>query len=85
MIRAVLGAVRQMDRATVQPLQGFEHRAVIPHEQPLGYMQTIVRVDADQMGVEGSVMDLRQRYVVGYHRLPEPLVFVRDDVGRVQE
>ena len=81
-IGKVLGSARQMDGATVQPRQGLEHGAVVLAEQPLGYMQPIVRVDADQMR-EGCVMDLRQREAVWHHRLAESLVRVRDDVGRV--
>ena len=82
-IGMVLGAARQLDGATVQPRQGLEHGAVVLAEQPLGYMQPIVRVDADQMRIEGCVMDLRQREAVWHHRLAESLVRVRDDVGRV--
>ena len=72
-----------MDRATVQPRQGLEQRAVVLPEQPFRYMQPIVRVDADQMCIEGRVMDLRQREAVWHHRLAESLVRVRDDMGRV--
>ncbi len=46
---------------------------------------SIVRVDAYQMGVEGSVVDFRERNAVGNHGLAELLVLVRDDVGRVQQ
>ena len=84
-IGAVLDAVRQMDGATIQLRQGLEHGAVVLPEQPLGYMQPIVRVDADQMRIEGCVMDLRQRETVWHHRLAESLVRVRDDVGCVQK
>lgn len=38
-IGPVLAAVRQVDSAAVQPLQGFEHRAVMLHKEPLGYVQ----------------------------------------------
>jgi hypothetical protein len=38
-----------MDCSAIQTLQGFEHWAVLLDEQPLGYMQVIVRVDADKM------------------------------------
>jgi hypothetical protein len=56
-IGAILCSARRMDDSAVQPLQGVEHRAVVLSEQPLGYMQPIVRVDTDQMSIEGSVMD----------------------------
>src|ERR1700737_832831 len=57
---------------------------VLP-EQPLRYVQSIVRIDANQMSVEGSVMDFRQRNAVRYQWLSEPLVPVGDDVGGVQK
>ena len=82
-IGAVLGAVRQMDRGTDQPRQGLEHGAVVLPEQPFGYMQPIVRIDSDQMRIEGRVMEFRKREAVWHHRLAESLVRVRDDGGRV--
>ena len=48
-------------------------------------MQAVVRVDADQMGVKGGMMEFRQRNAIGYHRLAEPFVLVGNDVGCVQE
>jgi len=83
-IRTVLDAARQMDGSAVQTLQSFEHWAVFPHEQPLGNVQLIIRVDTDQMSVEGRVMDFRKRDAIWNHRLAELLVLVRNDVGRVQ-
>ena len=74
-----------MDRSAVQPLQGFEHRAVVLPQQPLGHMQPIVRIDADQMRIEGGMMNFRERNAVGNDRLAEPLVLVRDDVRGVQQ
>lgn len=60
LIRTVLGAARQMDGSAIQPLQGFEHRPVVLTGQPLRYMQTIVRVDADQMDIKrGVIFDVR--------------------------
>jgi hypothetical protein len=38
-------------------LESFEHRAIVPPEQPLRHMQPIVWINTDQMGVERSVMD----------------------------
>ena len=35
-IRTVLGAVGQMDHPAVEPLQGFEHRPVVLHQQAVG-------------------------------------------------
>ena len=84
-IRAVLDPTRQVYDPAVEPLQGFEHRAIFLPEQPLGNMQPIVRVDPDQMGVECGVMDFRERDAVGNYRLAKPLVPVRDDVGRIQQ
>jgi len=48
-------------------------------------MQPIVRVDTDEMSVEGGVMDFGERNPVGNDRLAEQLVLVRDYVGGVQQ
>jgi hypothetical protein len=58
-IGPVVVAVWQMDRSAVKSLQGVEHRPIILPEQPLRHMQPAIRVDADQMSVEGGVMDFR--------------------------
>jgi hypothetical protein len=41
-------------------------------------------VDADQVGIEGRMMDLRQRQAVGDHRLAEFLVAIGDARERAQ-
>jgi hypothetical protein len=69
----------------LESLQGFKHWAIVLPEQALGYMEPIVGVDADQMGIKCSVMDLRQRDAIGDYWLTEPLVIVGHDVGGIQE
>ena len=54
-------------------------------EQSVRDMQAVVRVDADQMCIEGSMMDFRQRNTVGNHRLAEPFILIRNNVRCVQE
>jgi hypothetical protein len=44
-IRAVLDAARQVDSPAVQPLQGFEHRAIVSPEQSVRHMKAIVAVN----------------------------------------
>jgi hypothetical protein len=46
-------------------------------------MGPIVGIDADQMGVKGGMMDLREWDAVGHHWLAKPLVLVGDDVSGV--
>ena len=60
-IRAVLGAIGQMDHPAVEPLQGFEHRPVVLHQQAVGDVQFEVGVDADQMGIECGMVNFRER------------------------
>ena len=84
-IGPVLIADWQMDRAAVQSLQGFEHRAVVLPEQPLRHMQPIIRVNADQMCVERRMMNFREWDTVRNHRLAELLILVRDDMGGVEQ
>src|SRR5215467_2667811 len=83
-IRPVLDAARQVDGSAIRLLQGFEHRPVVLPEQSLGDVQP-VRVNANQMRIECGMVDFRQRDTIGHHRLAELLVFVGDDVGRIQE
>ena len=47
-----------MDPARLQ--QVWLGLPVVLPEQPLRYMETIIWIDADQMGVEGRVMNFRQ-------------------------
>jgi hypothetical protein len=35
----------------------FEERAVMDFEQPVGDVNSVIRVDPDQVGVEGGIMD----------------------------
>ena len=84
-IWTILNAARQVDGLAVQSLEGFQHRTIVLPEQPLGHMQPVVRVDADQMGVERGVMDLGKRNAVRNHRLAKLLVPVRDDMSRVEQ
>ena len=84
-IRTVLETAWQVDGSAVQPLQGLKHRAVVLPKQSLGHMQSIVRVDADQMSVERGVMNLRKRNAVRNDRLAETLILVRDDVRGIQQ
>jgi hypothetical protein len=37
----------------------FEKRAIMDFEQPIGDVNSVIGVDADQVGVEGRMMDLR--------------------------
>jgi hypothetical protein len=56
-IRAILKLSRPVDHLSYDPLQPeFEKRAIVAFEQPIGDVNAIIGVDADQMGVEGRVM-----------------------------
>ena len=57
-IGEVLVAIWQMYGAAMKSLQGFKHWAIVLPEQALGYMEPIVGIDADQMGIKGGMMDL---------------------------
>jgi hypothetical protein len=62
----------------MNPLQGFEHGAIVLRQQAARNMQTIIRVDTDQMRVERSVMNFG-RDAIGHNGLPELFVLVGDD------
>jgi hypothetical protein len=57
-IRAIFTASRQLDQCASDPLEAeFEERAVMDFEQTIGDMNLVIGVDADQVGVEGGMMD----------------------------
>src|SRR5262245_15241932 len=58
-IGEVLGSAWEADLPAIQLLQGFEHWAIALVEQPIGHMEPIVWVDADQIRIECRVMNFR--------------------------
>jgi hypothetical protein len=48
----------QLDCLPDDPLQ-FEKRAIVDFEQPIRDMDAEIRVDADQVSIEGRMVDLR--------------------------
>jgi hypothetical protein len=71
--------------ATSQLLQGFKHRAIAPGQQSLGNMNSVIGVDANQVGVERRVMNLGKWNAVRDDRLAERFVLVGDDVCGIQQ
>ena len=66
----ILTPPRQSNHLPDDPLQPeFEKRAIMDFEQPIGYVNSVIRVDADQVGVEGHVVDFGQRQAMRDHRL----------------
>lgn len=59
-IGAIFVPARQMNGPAIQSLQGFEHRAIVPTEQPIRDrdMQPILGVNSDEMSVERCMMTL---------------------------
>jgi hypothetical protein len=59
-IRAILTPPRQLDHLPDDPLEPeFEERAVMDFEQSVRDVNSVIRVDPDQVGVEGGVVVLR--------------------------
>ena len=48
-------------------------------------MQSEIRVDSDEMSVEGRVMDFRERDAVADHRLTKHFVLIFDDMSGVEK
>ena len=65
-------------------LRDIKHRTVVLPSKRVRHMQSVIGVDADQMGVERRVMDFGKRNAVRNHRLAELFVFVRNDVSRIE-
>jgi hypothetical protein len=84
-IGTILDSARQVDALAIQSLESFQHRTIVPPKKPLGHMQPVVRVDANQMCVERGVMNFGERDAVRNHRLAKLLMSVRDDMSRVEQ
>ena len=48
-------------------------------------MQSEIRVNSDEMSVEGRVVDFRERDAVADHRLTKHLVLIFDDMSGVEK
>src|ERR1700730_574239 len=84
-VRAILRPRWQMDGLAIEPLQRLQHRPVALAQQPFGDVQAVIRVDADKVRIEGSVMNFRERNAVGNDRLAEQLMPVRDDMSCIEQ
>ena len=58
-VRAIPVPIWQVKLGGVQPLERLQHRPVGLAEQSFGDVNSIIGIDADEMGVERSVMDFR--------------------------
>ena len=74
-----------MQRAALELFEGVEHRTVALREKTLGDVHAIVRIDADQVGVERGMVDLGQRQAVGHDRLAQQFVPVGNDMRRIEQ
>jgi hypothetical protein len=85
-IRTILTPPWQLDHLPGDPLQPeFEKRAVMDFGQPVGDMNSVIGVDADQVGIEGRMVDLGQRQPIRDNRLAKLLVRVHDDVSGIEQ
>jgi hypothetical protein len=58
----ILKPLRPLYQRSGDPLKTkFEEGAIVDFEQPVGDLNSVIGVDTDLMGVEGRVMQLRQR------------------------
>lgn len=64
-VGAVLGTRRQPQRGAVELAQGGSQGIVGLCEQALGGAHAVVRVDADQVGLEGGAVELAEQQAVG--------------------
>ena len=56
-IRLVPNPLRKAKQSSVQPFNRLQHRPILLGEEAFGDVQPIVWVDANQVGIEGGVMD----------------------------
>jgi len=54
-------------------------------EQTVRDMDAKIRVDADQVSIEGRMVDFGERQTIRDDRLPQLLVRIHDDVSGIEE
>ena len=54
-------------------------------EQPVGEVDAEIGIDPDQIGVESSVMNFRQRQTIRNDRLTQLLIGIHDDVSGIEQ
>jgi hypothetical protein len=84
-IRHISLPSRQLSHPAIELLQRLQLRAVFQAQQPVGDVDAVIGVDADEMGVEGGVVDFREGETVRDHRLAHEFVAVIDDVGGIEQ
>ena len=61
-IRAIFIPSWRLDYLPDDPLQAeFKEWAIVDFEKPIGNVNSVIGIDADQMSVESRVMEFRQR------------------------
>ena len=75
----------KMQLIIVQVLQRLQHRSVVLLQKPVGNVDPEIRIDPNEMSVEGSMMDLRKRNSIWHDRLPPRLALVGNDVRRIKQ
>jgi hypothetical protein len=61
-VRTILKRSRPVDQFSDDPLKAeFEKRAVMDFEQAVRDVDSVIRVNADQVGIKRGMMDFRQR------------------------
>ena len=74
-----------MQRSAIQCLERLEQRSIaLIHESGCD-VEPIVRVDADQVCIEGCMVNLREWNAVWNHGLPQFLVAIGDYMRRIQQ
>jgi hypothetical protein len=85
-IRVIFLPPRQLDHLPSDPFEAeFEERPIMNFEQAVGDMDSEIRVDPDQVGVEGGMVDLRQRQAIRDDRLAQFLVGIHDDMNGIEQ
>ena len=84
-IGVVLRSRRQADDLLVELLHRLKHRPILLLQQSCGHMHSEVGVNPDQVCIEGGMMNFRQRNAIGNYGLAKSLVFVGDDVRRIEK
>lgn len=68
-IRIVIGSARKVKLSSVKWFERLQHLAIVLMEKPVRNVDAIVGIDADEVSIEGGVMNPGKRQSIRYNGL----------------
>lgn len=83
--QTIYGSTRMVKHPAIKQFKRLKHLAVVLIQKAARNVHAIVGVDANPAGVEGCVMELRQRQSIRHNGSSHPLVGVGNDLRGVEQ